>query len=111
MKSNIINFITSDIVNKFIIKSFTYLCILLSLIYFLVEILGFKNLFVSKLNPNYWITALNNESYPKNYDYLIINLLQISKQNKYKSKSLINFIYHYDKFTDEAKRESLDLLQ
>lgn len=100
----------SNIIFKFIIKKFLYLCLIYTIIISLIIFTKNDNLLKSRFDPNYWIIEINKNSNTE-FDEKIFNLINLSKKNnKYKSKSLLNLLYHYNKLTNKTKRELINFL-
>lgn len=88
---------------KNIIALLNYLCILIS-IYFVIIFYSNQNFFLSRLDPNYWIQLSLKETSVERIDSAVINSLELSLNNqKYKLTSMLNFIYLYDRLSENTK--------
>lgn len=64
---------------------------------------GNTNYLKSKFDPNYWLFSLDKKD-NLNLDNKITNLIQLSLNNeKYRTKSIINYIYYYNKLSEPTK--------
>ena len=99
------------IINKITFKPLIYFFFILLIIISLIFINNNQYVFKSKLDQNYWIYKIHLND-KKNIGNELYNLFSISKNNeKYKSKSYINFIYFYDSLDEEMVNKLLNILQ
>ena len=97
--------------NKITFKLLIYFFFVLLIIISLIFIKNYHYVFKSKLDQNYWIYKIHLND-KKNIGNDLYNLITVSKNNeKYKSKSYINFIYFYDLLDEETVNKLLKILQ
>jgi len=65
--------------------------------------------FKSQLDPNYWLQKINYSN--NGLDGKVYNVFILSQKNqKYRNKALINFIYHYENINNEERSKIISLI-
>jgi len=96
---------------KLILKTLIMIALFFLLFIFLIYFMpGKQRLLLSPFDPNFCLNEINLFENDLNYDYnsCMNSLFFLTKYNdKYRSKTMINFFYHYDKLNDKTKNNFL----